>query len=170
MDPLPLITSMFSFHGANTPLSPESEQPVRQRKDLNGLHQHLFSGPVSPEKNRKKKTKKKQRRQKQRKEEKPKGDKQACPLLARKPPTRAGLHGEGYVLFLLSSLPLLPRTKAICRETRVTDGVDKPCSCLLPWDAPFQSTLSFWVSCCTEPWRRRSRPEPQLQNLISVTH
>lgn len=59
MDPLPLITSMFSFHGANTPLSPESEQPVRQRKDLNGLHQHLFSGPVSPEKNRKKKTEKK---------------------------------------------------------------------------------------------------------------
>lgn len=55
MDPLPLITSMFSFHGANTPLSPESEQPVRQRKDLNGLHQHLFSGPVSLEKNRKKK-------------------------------------------------------------------------------------------------------------------
>lgn len=32
--------------------------------------------------------------------------------------------------------PSLTRTKPICSETRVTGGVDKPCSCTLPRDAP----------------------------------
>lgn len=39
--------------------------------------------------------------------------------------------------------PSLTRTKPICSETRVTDGVGKPCSRMLPWDAPFSQYFVF---------------------------
>lgn len=75
--------------------------------------------------------------------------------------------------------PSLTRTKPICSETRVTGGVDKPCSCTLPRDAPppphpllffrsFHSTLSFSTQL-PRPYRGGDVGAPALRNLIPVT-
>lgn len=54
------------------------------------------------------------------------------------------------LMCLFSAFPSLTRTNPVCLESRVTNGVDNPCSSTLPRDAPFHSTLSFRVNCCTE--------------------
>lgn len=74
--------------------------------------------------------------------------------------------------------PSLTRTKPICSETRVTGGVDKPCSCAFPPRCPpalpffslssSHSTLSFSTQL-PPPHRGGDVGAPALRNLIPVT-
>lgn len=139
-------------------------------------------GPVSARSENKKKQEKQEKRGKKQKDEKKKHDHpRSKPMLLGTNMTWVACEGADMsqsgnvfspflLLMCLSPSPSLTRTKPICRETRVTDGVYKPCSCMLPWDAPFHSTLSFWVNCCTVSEEQCVMPEPALQNLIPVTH
>lgn len=77
--------------------------------------------------------------------------------------------------------PSFTRTKPICSETRVTGGVDKPCSCALPRDPhppthtsqlPFFPSLRSALSFSTQllrPYRAEERCEMSALRLCGTS-